>query len=301
MTAKRAMRRLEARGIMVKIFLLEYADDISALLVADNDEMIQMGVNEISPELENYFSSAGLAMNPDKSEIIMFRTSPRMQTLTVKVGDQEESQSVKLLGLTVEKGYKFHRHAKNVAKAVNYKVTRLAKVIGSLSKKVAKNMTESLVHSTIYYLLEIYGHLTGVQSTVQKSLNNGVRLITGASRRDNIERQLNAEGWLNLPNMYRLSLITTLRRVVHTGVPLLCIRILTDRRGRDHDHHLRDRGMSIGWHPEATAARQCFLYQSVMISNQHRITGQHWGNMSQSEIRSSISNILRVANYNGNV
>ena len=105
--AKRVVRRLQLRGITVEIETIEYADDVSALIVGDNDRDVQEAVNAMMSEFLLYFSSAGLSMNPDKSEVIMFRSSNATKTMDVKVGEQLESESVKLLGVTVQQNYRF--------------------------------------------------------------------------------------------------------------------------------------------------------------------------------------------------
>ena len=63
-----------------------------------------------------YFSSAGLSMNPSKSELILFRQGPQEPTL--KVRDEPEAGKIKLLGVNVEKGYTFEAHANQVAATV---------------------------------------------------------------------------------------------------------------------------------------------------------------------------------------
>ena len=57
-------------AIDVWIHLITYADEVSA--VADSEAEIQLADDILMEEFVNYFSSAGLSMNPDKSELIMF-------------------------------------------------------------------------------------------------------------------------------------------------------------------------------------------------------------------------------------
>ena len=301
-TAIRVVRRLKLRNINVEIYLIEYADDVSSLIIGDNDDDIQEAVTEMSAEFSTYFKSAGFSMNPEKSEVILFRTSPQKQTRVVHVGDQPESEHVKLLGVTVEKGYRFKKHARNVAKAVNYKVSRMSKIFDSLGKKEGKQILESLTLSSINYLLEVYGNKKGVQSIVQKSLNNAVRLLCGGGKRDDVGQMLTSSGWLNLTNMYRLALITSLRRLLDTNKPPVCAQLLNEgQRYLRHEHNLRYKGIPIGWFPQASSSRECFLLQAIEESNKHRIPHKHWGDMEKSEIRAEISKILATSNYNGNL
>ena len=70
-------------------------------------------------KLEQYFSSAGLALIKDKCKIIMLRC--HYQKKVIKVGDQHEAEQVKLLGVTVQQDYKFDKHAKILAATIRTK------------------------------------------------------------------------------------------------------------------------------------------------------------------------------------
>ena len=109
--ANRGMRRCAELGLDIEVFLIGYADDVSALVIGDNEDEVQTGIDIMEEEFAEYFSSAGLAMNKDKSEVIMFRS--HRPTRVITIGDQEEACHVKLLGVTVEKGFKFNKHASN--------------------------------------------------------------------------------------------------------------------------------------------------------------------------------------------
>ena len=124
----RAIDRLgRDHAIDVFIHLIAYADDVSAIIVADSEAEIQLAVDILMEEFVSYFSSAGLAMNPEKSELILFRRGRQSQEL--KVGNQVESTRVKLLGVTVEKGYQFNSHSSNVSAAVKLKVEKISNAV----------------------------------------------------------------------------------------------------------------------------------------------------------------------------
>ena len=76
-------------------------------IMADTEAELQLAVEVMMDEFLQYFSAAGLSMNPTKSELIVFRRG--RQESVLKVGDQEESGRIKLLGVNVDKGYSFDR------------------------------------------------------------------------------------------------------------------------------------------------------------------------------------------------
>ena len=65
----------------VFITLIAYADDISAVIVCDTEAEIQTAVDLLMDEFLQYFFSAGLSMNPTKSELIVFRSRQQNQEL----------------------------------------------------------------------------------------------------------------------------------------------------------------------------------------------------------------------------
>ena len=134
-----AMDRLgHDHAIDVLIHLIAYADDISAVIVADSEAEIQLAV--LMEESVSYFSSAGLSMNPEKSELIL--------TWELHVGNQKESTKVKLLAVTVEKGYQFNSHSTMVSSTVKTKVEKLATAIKQASGSQSQ-VAEAIILSTI--------------------------------------------------------------------------------------------------------------------------------------------------------
>ena len=247
-----------------------------------------------------YFSSAGLSMNPDKSEVIMFRSSNATKTMDVKVGEQLESESVKLLGVTVQQNYRFQKHARNVSNSVNYKLSRLGKVLPHLERRTGKMILESLIHSTINYLLEVWGGAKTVQIKVQKSLNNALRLLTGSTMRTNVERLMSQEAWLNVPNMYRFAVVQAMRRLLKTRKPMHCWMTVCERPAVPIERDLRDRGMTFAWFPMSEKARSSFLRTGKTLMNSHRFAQRLFAG-DEDEIKAEIKITLVTKNGNPNI
>ena len=146
----------------LEVYIIAYADDVSALLVGDSEAVLQRGVDIISTEFLEYFSAAGLSMNPDKSEIISFQ-SKRTRTQELTVGGQTEAEKVKLLGVVVDTGYKFSSMSKKVAQTMEDRSSKLSKLYPLMSKKRKMMVTEALILSTIDFCIEIWGKNSDVQ------------------------------------------------------------------------------------------------------------------------------------------
>ena len=54
---------------------MAYSDDVSFIIDGYNEDALYLNVKVTSEEFMEYFSFAGLSMNPDKSEVISFQSS----------------------------------------------------------------------------------------------------------------------------------------------------------------------------------------------------------------------------------
>ena len=100
-TAKRALEAVgRDDGVEVRIYLIAYADNVSAIIIRYTEAEPQLGIDAMMKEYE----------------YIVFRRGRENQPL--HVGGQDEGTHTKLLGFTVQKGYSFQKHAKMVAGTV---------------------------------------------------------------------------------------------------------------------------------------------------------------------------------------
>ena len=77
-----AVRRLQEERILADIRMRGYADDVSAVIGCLLEADLQRSIDVFLEEMERYCSAAGLVMNPDKSEVVVFRRSEHEQVIT---------------------------------------------------------------------------------------------------------------------------------------------------------------------------------------------------------------------------
>ena len=70
-TAERTVTKITKEVKELKVYIIASDDNASALLFGDSEEVLQHRVDIISDE---FFSSTGLSMNPNKSEVISFQS-----------------------------------------------------------------------------------------------------------------------------------------------------------------------------------------------------------------------------------
>ena len=88
-------------------------------------------------------------MNPDKSELIIFCKG--FQTKELHVGGQPKSTKIKLLGVTVEKGYHSEAHSNQVS------LIHQDQFREDLYEMLKTRVTESIMISSLSYCLSVWG------------------------------------------------------------------------------------------------------------------------------------------------
>lgn len=287
----------------VEVHLIAYADDISAVLVADTERELQTGVDVMMTEFEEYFSSAGLKMNPSKSELIVFRCGKQQSILNVR--GQEEATQMKLLGVTVEKNFVFNKHANMVAATVRDKVEKLSKISSSLDYKNLKAIAEALVMSTLTYCLAVWGSRQAWRKKCQVAMNTAVRLICGGDRRMSISDALDRLEWANMDNTWRLEQVMALRRLCESKNSALMYEVIVSQT--NHRYMIRQDGLKTGWRPKNNYGLNAFMYTAVQYFNEMRVGQRLWYNdrenraMTRQEIRSEIKKDLMYKYGNENL
>ena len=256
--------------------------------------MKALAVDVLMHEFLQYFSAAGLAMNPTKSELIVFRRKKQETVLTVS--GQEEAQKIRLLGVNLDKNYKFESHATQVVATVKTKVSKLSEVVKILDYPRKKKVTESVVISTISYCLAIWGSRRKLRKKVQVAMNHAVRLVLGLDDRASISDGLQTLDWLNLDNLWRLEMVTALMRVRTSKVPAIITDILT--KHTSNRYLIRADGLRSSWWPRNTYGELAFVHQAVDAYNQLRVGQRTWFHdrerrlMTKTEVRQELKKDL---------
>ena len=273
--ALRAKNSLKNKGKEVEIFIISYADDVSAIIVTDDEESMQDAVDTLIKEFEEYFSSAGLSMNPSKSELIVFRNRGQYNKIVKQrdlyVAGQKEADKVKLLGVTVTSEYKFTEHAKIVCDKLTYKAAALHRIARHVKPDLLRMAADSLLRGTLSYALEIYGRDKLIRKTVQKAYNRGIRTTTCSETTASIAPLLHKLGWLNMNCQYKLSQVTMLFRLMRTGFSRAAYDVLV--RGQlkvspeVKSEIERVKKLKIDWKPRVRAGLDAWINVSVQVFN----------------------------------
>ena len=176
----------------------QYADDTQlfiSLAPADSSASMLQLENSLYC-LHAWFCLNGLALNPDKSDAIWFSTTQRLRTLSpaasVDVAGSaiDLSETIKVLGVTLDTNLTFNQHVSSVCKSANYHIRALRHIRASLTDEMAKSIAVALVSSRLDYANSVlYGtsqanlhKLQRVQNTLAKLTVNNKQLSSDQAR-----------------------------------------------------------------------------------------------------------------------
>ena len=296
--AKRTERELAKREIWVEATTLEFADDTSGIVIADSEEDLQEAINVMSEMFKHYFNSMGMCLNQSKGELIIFRSKKAEKVLTLP-GGQEESKTVKLLGLWIDNDYRFETHTAKVCNKLRFKIANITRVRPYLSMERVKMITESLVISTVNYMGVLYLRLPSNQKKVQKLVNQAARVILQADKRAHIEDMNRELYWLNMTNSYTYLLIASLRRLRERLMiaPVTHGEIFVNRDLALYK--LRAQHLRVQWRKLTAHGRNSFCVQGVNAYNKYELNGAWFGD--EDSFKVVVKFKIFKGNPNGNV
>ena len=137
----------------------QYADDTQlfvSLSVANYPTLIPK-LEACLVHLSHWFYTNGLALNPDKTDAILFGTQQRLRTfphiphINVTGSNISLADKVKILGVILDKSLSFNDHVSNIAKISLYHIRSLRHIRPSLNTDVAKTIGSAIIGSRLDY------------------------------------------------------------------------------------------------------------------------------------------------------
>ena len=183
--------------------LVSYADDTQLLDSAHPDNLsgLMSRQEETLLIVRSYFTSNSLKMNPSKTTLILVGTPQNLKktsSFRINIAGHilTPSQSVKLLGVTLDRSLSWDEHICSVVKKCYSILVCLYKIRHHLTPEARKLLIQSHVFPHILYCLSVWGGAAACHlSRVQKMLNFGARIVTGTGIRDHITPALESLGW----------------------------------------------------------------------------------------------------------
>ena len=132
--------------------ICNFADD-NTIFICGNT------IQEIVIKLENdlgcllvWFSKNGMIANPEKFQIMFLGLSDqRRLRLNIEGQKLSATDTVKLLGIQIDKKFKFNKHIHEICSKVNQKVSAFARLNKYLSPDQATKFCDTIILSTFNY------------------------------------------------------------------------------------------------------------------------------------------------------
>ena len=272
---------------------IEYADDTTGLISCSTERELQIAIDELLQGFSRFYSANGLKLNESKCHVLVIR--PGIKTLTLTCAGKEEEDNLRLLGLFIDNKLDYKFHTEKVRGRLIGKLQQLEKLKGKASFKTLKEVTQSLIHSTIEFVAEIYLRNPPNQVRIQKQLNSVMRVLLDKDWETSCELMMSQLDWLNVQNMWHWCSIRTLKRVVSWPPQAPHLYEKWDQN-EDPERPLRYNGLKVTWRKQTRWAHESFAMTSVKVYNQINLHGRLFP--TYEEMRDSVKSSIR--NYFGN-
>jgi len=192
----------------------QYADDTQVYMKFTNTSVATQ-VNNMQAcltELCQWFLCNGLAINPDKSEAVVFSTAQRsrhtnsISSIDVSGHNVPISKSLKLLGVTRDAHLTFNEHVNNTCRAAFYHIQALRHIRSSLTDEMAQTVACAVVHSGLDYCNSLYVGMSDINfAKIQRVQNSLARIVTSTRKHaPTIQTSILTHGALQMQTTYLL-------------------------------------------------------------------------------------------------
>lgn len=206
----------------------QYADDTQLYIgISRSNASTNLNILESAlSTLSFWFSKNWLALNPEKSEAILFGTHQRNSTLadissinvagsTITLADH-----IKLLGITLDKSLTFHKYVNLVSQSCFYHIKALRHIRHTLDTHTASLIAHALVGSRLDYANSLlYGAPNSTLLRLQRVQNTLARIVLLSNRFAHSDTLLQQLHWLPVHSRIRFKLATLTYNSLSTSSP----------------------------------------------------------------------------------
>jgi len=158
-----------------------------------------------------------LQLNPDKLEALFRGTATQLRAVSsltsVSLADVDlpVADSMRVLGVTLDRSLTFDNHASAVARSCNYHARAIRHIRHLLTLDLAQTLACSLILLRFDYCNSVlYGAPSGTIQKLQRVQNNAARIVLQAPRRSDVNSLLQTLHWLPVEQRinYKLAVLT---------------------------------------------------------------------------------------------
>ena len=208
-------------------------------------QILKNDVVNCMKEIITWSNAHFMKINPDKTELLLFRPSSLNKEVIIRGVFFEEqcirfSEKVKNVGVGLDSNLCMDKHVNNLVGHC-YKILR---DIGRIKKYLPRSQLETLVHAVIANRLDYCNSLLVNISKenlfkLQKVQNSAARLILGKRRRDSGKQALRELHWLNIDARITFKILLLVFKVLRGMCVNMSLRY-KNFNGRPNDYLMLD-------------------------------------------------------------
>lgn len=263
--------------------LIMYADDVQFIHTCHPKDLTQLKerIEESLKIADAWFSQNSLKINPTKTDFMLVHTHQRRSVGTFSIDFDSStihpSQSLKTLGVVVDKNLTWEAHVSAVIKRCYACICGLSKFSQKLTESVKKRLIEALVFPHLMYCLTVWGSCSKAQRyRIQKVINHCVRIVKGARRYDHVTPLLTELGWQRFDDLLNQRDLAAMHMILHSPRSPVCLRERVTYRETVSSRVTRGTADRLLELPRVRTeiARRCFAFRAVSAWNNSRLASR---------------------------
>lgn len=136
-----------------------FADKTTVVVSARTYEQLNYKINKTYLQLQQWFTSNGLILNAEKSNLILFSARPQAAPLTVN-SPVPLCDECRFLGLTLDSNVNWKSHVQTLCSKLSSAAYALRKLRPLISHKILKQVYFAHFHSVMSYGVILWGNST---------------------------------------------------------------------------------------------------------------------------------------------
>ena len=207
----------------------QYADDTQlhlSMRVNENTATKLRQLSDCTDAVKTWYLKNGLMLNPDKSEVMLMGTGKQLHAadnlsrVTVAGVELDVKDEIKTLGVVLDNGLTFSKHANAVARSCQYHIQAIRHIRHLLTRDLALTLACSMVLSRLDYCNSLlYGAPITVLNKLQRIQNNTARVVLQVPRITSSKPLLKELHWLPVQSRIRYKLATIVFQTRTTSTP----------------------------------------------------------------------------------
>ena len=226
--------------------ILSYADDTTLYFSSKHASNIQVAINNDIVKLEKWFLENKMKLNENKTEFMLVQPQSKENRfskihITIKSRLIKHSETLKILGITINSKMKWDTHINDVIRGCKYQLRAFRRCMRYLNIDERKMLYNSCIASRL-----AYGDIIWKESTEQLKYrlqviqNQAARAILSKKPRTSADPLLKELNWIKLTDKRQLHCEVLFHKIVNETAPKSLQEMLQRYKNHNNNNDLRN-------------------------------------------------------------